>query len=64
MHYESEEIISKTEQKLWCHKFFNIQYPGSNFMTGLLLVTEVKGKTKFFVPQADHFINRINQANG
>lgn len=33
-------------------------------MTGILLVTEVKGKTKFFVSQADHLINRINQVNG
>ena len=31
-------------------------------MTGILLVTKVKGKTKFFVPQADHL--RINQVNG
>ena len=33
-------------------------------MTGILLVTKVKGKTKFFVPQANHLIIRINQVNG
>ena len=43
---------------------FNIQGPESNFMTGILLVTKVKGKTKFFVPQADHLIIRMNQVNG
>ena len=43
---------------------FNIQGPESKFMTSILLVTEVKGKTTFFVPQADHLINRINQVNG
>ena len=33
-------------------------------MTGILLVTKVKGKTKFFVPQVNHLIIRINQVNG